>query len=172
MPWLCCFKPEGYVSVRDGETKVGQRVLIPGRGLLAPDCQHSSDETPPPTKKQRGDNPTEVLESLLSLAKHSGATFAILGVHEDVGPRANFGRGGALPSVSVAFRVYESVCFHFAIYLSIYFPFLRYNFIHSSPNINGIGWDNQLSGQVGHRGVWVCAFVRSSAIAKTRMQAL
>ena len=90
--------------MRDGETKVGQRVLIPGRGLLAPDCHHSSDETPPPTKKQRGDNPTEVLESLLSLAKHSGATFAILGVHEDVGPRANFGRGGAGGAFDAAMR--------------------------------------------------------------------
>ena len=24
----------------------------------------------------------------------------------------------------------------------------RYNFVHSSPNVNGIAWDNQLSGQV------------------------
>lgn len=30
----------------------------------------------------------------------------------------------------------------------------RYNFIHSSPNVNGIGWDNQLSGQVGYGNVF------------------
>jgi hypothetical protein len=31
---------------------------------------------------------------------------------------------------------------------------VRYNFVHSSPNVNSIGWDNQLSGQIGYGNVF------------------
>ncbi|MGL5391505.1 MAG: formimidoylglutamase [Shewanella sp.] len=57
------------VSPRAGETKLGQCVHVAHR-------EHS-------------------LTTTLATAKAHGARFAILGVGEDIGPRANFGRAGA-----------------------------------------------------------------------------
>ncbi|AQS38195.1 arginase family hydrolase, arginase/agmainase/formiminoglutamate hydrolase [Shewanella psychrophila] len=57
------------VSIRDGETKLAQTV-------------HCSDGS-------------SHLSETLDNAKASGVRFAILGIGEDIGPRANLGRGGA-----------------------------------------------------------------------------
>ncbi|MGI1944200.1 formimidoylglutamase [Shewanella glacialipiscicola] len=57
------------VSVRNGETKLGQ-------------CVHLANHEHP-------------LETILVTARAHGARFAIIGVSEDIGPRANLGRGGA-----------------------------------------------------------------------------
>ncbi|MCL1139285.1 formimidoylglutamase [Shewanella pneumatophori] len=57
------------LSTRDGETKLGQQVQ------LASAAQSIADN--------------------LSQAKTNGARFVILGIGEDIGPRANLGRGGA-----------------------------------------------------------------------------
>ncbi|MCK8045793.1 formimidoylglutamase [Shewanella sp. 1CM18E] len=57
------------LSTRDGETKLGQQVQ------LASAAQSLADN--------------------LSQAKTNGARFVILGIGEDIGPRANLGRGGA-----------------------------------------------------------------------------
>ena len=57
------------LNTRDGETKLGQRVQL---------ADHNLD-----------------LSSNLALAKQNGARFALIGIGEDIGPRANLGRGGA-----------------------------------------------------------------------------
>jgi len=57
------------VSPRAGETKLGQ-------------CVHLA-------------HPEHSLETTLATAKAHGAQFAIIGVGEDIGPRANLGRAGA-----------------------------------------------------------------------------
>ncbi|MCG9698225.1 formimidoylglutamase [Shewanella sp. Isolate11] len=57
-------------SLRDGETKLGQTL-------------HS----------YQGKTP---LAEALTEAKNNGARFAIIGIGEDIGPRANLGRGGAI----------------------------------------------------------------------------
>lgn len=58
-----------FFTARPGETKLGQTV-------------------------QRINGQTNFEESLKA-AVEKGAKFAILGVPEDIGPRANYGRGGA-----------------------------------------------------------------------------
>ena len=65
-----------FLKVRPGETKVGQALqLLPPSG---------NDDT--------------VTEFLLHLQKvvMNGARFAIIGIPEDIGPRANLGRGDFL----------------------------------------------------------------------------
>lgn len=57
-----------YLSPRVGETRIGQQLLVPGQLDLA---------------------------SSLEALKQQGARFALLGIPEDIGPRANLGRGGA-----------------------------------------------------------------------------
>ncbi len=58
---------DGFISSRPGETKLGERIYTLG----------------------------EFTEDALAMAYRSGARFAILGIPEDIGPRANHGRGGA-----------------------------------------------------------------------------
>ena len=65
-----------YVSKRDGETKIGQTL-------------HCYDGQTP-------------LTQALSQAKDKGARFAIIGIGEDIGPRANLGRGGAVDAFDAA----------------------------------------------------------------------
>ncbi|AAN57170.2 formimidoylglutamase [Shewanella oneidensis MR-1] len=66
------------VSPRAGETKIGQ-------------CVHLA-------------NGEHSLESILATAKAHGAQFAIVGVGEDIGPRANLGRGGATDAFTTSMR--------------------------------------------------------------------
>ncbi|MGL4219310.1 MAG: arginase family protein, partial [Shewanella sp.] len=66
------------VSPRAGETKIGQ-------------CVHLA-------------NGEHSLESILATAKAHGAQFAIVGVGEDIGPRANLGRGGANDAFTTSMR--------------------------------------------------------------------
>ena len=61
-----------YTSIRPGETRIGQQLLTPSPLNLT-------------------DNLTK---SLIELKKR-GAKFVILGIAEDIGPKANLGRGGA-----------------------------------------------------------------------------
>lgn len=56
-------------GARMGENKIGQMIQIP--------------------------NPEHSLNDLLANAKNKGIRFIILGIGEDIGPRANLGRGGA-----------------------------------------------------------------------------
>ncbi|WP_394130191.1 formimidoylglutamase [Shewanella maritima] len=67
-----------HLKPRDGEIKLGQQVQ-----LLPQD---------------------KSLDQSLLLAKQSGAKFALIGIAEDVGPRANLGRGGA----NIAFNAFLS----------------------------------------------------------------
>ncbi|WP_298771504.1 formimidoylglutamase [uncultured Shewanella sp.] len=67
-------------GARIGETKLGQVVQTP--------------------------TPDHALEAILDKAKNEGARFVILGIGEDIGPRANLGRGGATDA-------YESGISHF-----------------------------------------------------------
>ena len=60
---------EGLLSPRAGETKIGQQVLLLDDSLS--------------------------FSNALLKAKANGARFVLLGVGEDIGPRANLGRGGA-----------------------------------------------------------------------------
>ena len=62
-------KLQSLLNTRNGETKLGQRVVLPEVNLA--------------------------LDSNLNHAKTSGVRFVILGIGEDIGPRANLGRGGA-----------------------------------------------------------------------------
>ncbi|PKG74971.1 arginase [Shewanella sp. GutCb] len=62
-------KLESLFAPRAGETKLGQRVHIP--------------------------TATDNLSTILAQAKTGGARFAIIGIGEDIGPRANLGRGGS-----------------------------------------------------------------------------
>ncbi|MCE9685942.1 formimidoylglutamase [Shewanella sp. AS16] len=64
------------LSPREGETRLGQTVLLPAQELP--------------------------LAEALAAAKAEGARFAILGVGEDLGPRANLGRGGATDAFDAA----------------------------------------------------------------------
>ncbi|BDA59052.1 formimidoylglutamase [Shewanella sp. DNRA4] len=66
------------VSPRAGETKIGQ-------------CVHLANHEHP-------------LETILTTAKAHGAQFAIVGVGEDIGPRANLGRGGATDAFTTSMR--------------------------------------------------------------------
>lgn len=66
------------VSVRNGETKLGQ-------------CVHLANHEHP-------------LETILVTARAHGASFAIIGVSEDIGPRANLGRGGAIDAFTASMR--------------------------------------------------------------------
>jgi len=66
------------VSPRVGETKIGQ-------------CVHLANHEHP-------------LETILTTAKAHGAQFAIVGVGEDIGPRANLGRGGATDAFTTSMR--------------------------------------------------------------------
>ncbi|MCH1930186.1 formimidoylglutamase [Shewanella sp. A25] len=66
------------VSPRAGETKIGQ-------------CVHLA-------------NNENSLNAILATAKAHGAQFAILGVGEDIGPRANLGRGGATDAFTTSLR--------------------------------------------------------------------
>ncbi|MGI2215393.1 formimidoylglutamase [Shewanella baltica] len=66
------------VSPRTGETKLGQ-------------CVHLA-------------NHEHTLETILATAKAHGASFAIFGVGEDIGPRANLGRGGATDAFTTSMR--------------------------------------------------------------------
>jgi arginase family enzyme len=59
-----------FIVSREGETKIGQTL-------------HCYDGKTP-------------LDEALSQAKAQGARFAIIGIGEDIGPRANLGRGGAV----------------------------------------------------------------------------
>jgi formiminoglutamase len=65
--YLTSINPLDYVSKREGEIKLGE-----GIGFLSNDC-----------------------DSLESAITNSSATHVILGVPEDIGPRANLGSGGA-----------------------------------------------------------------------------
>ena len=58
---------DGFISSRPGETKLGERIYTLG----------------------------EFSDNALTMANRSGVRFAILGIPEDIGPRANHGRGGA-----------------------------------------------------------------------------
>lgn len=61
----------GRMSVRQGEVKIGQSLqYLPAVGSLN--------------------------ERVLTAAVEGGARFALLGIPEDIGPRANFGKGGAV----------------------------------------------------------------------------
>ncbi|MFV7768772.1 formimidoylglutamase [Shewanella marisflavi] len=67
---------QGFVAQREGETKIGQTLhCYEGKGSLS---EH------------------------LEQAKANGARFAILGIGEDIGPRANLGRGGAIDGFEAA----------------------------------------------------------------------
>lgn len=69
---------QSLTSIRPGEVKVGETLrLLSG--------EHGGD----------GGCDTTQLQMDLQAAKQSSCRFAILGVPEDVGPRANLGRGGA-----------------------------------------------------------------------------
>lgn len=57
-----------FISQRIGETKIGQQLLLPN---------------------------INDLQSTLSDFKKQGAKFVLLGIPEDIGPRANLGRGGS-----------------------------------------------------------------------------
>ena len=57
------------LSLRDGETKLGENIQLLDAG--------------------------QPLEASAKSAKANGARFALLGITEDIGPRANLGRGGA-----------------------------------------------------------------------------
>ncbi|GIU45156.1 formimidoylglutamase HutG [Shewanella colwelliana] len=65
-----------FVAKREGETKIGQTL-------------HCYDGQTPLTKA-------------LSQAKDKGVKFAIIGIGEDIGPRANLGRGGAIDAFDAA----------------------------------------------------------------------
>ncbi|WP_299007274.1 formimidoylglutamase [uncultured Shewanella sp.] len=67
-------------GARIGETKLGQTAHTP--------------------------EPNHSLEAILNKAKNKGVRFVILGIEEDIGPRANLGRGGAT-------YAYESGISHF-----------------------------------------------------------
>jgi formiminoglutamase len=68
---------QSITSCRPGETKVGETLrLLTGESV-------------------DGGCDMKQLQQDLKLAKQSNCRFAILGVPEDVGPRANLGRGGA-----------------------------------------------------------------------------
>lgn len=69
---LNVFKPQDvreYYSVRTGETKIGEEIKTLPNGVF---CAKSLNE-----------------------ARQAGARFALFGIPEDIGPRANCGRGGA-----------------------------------------------------------------------------
>ncbi len=66
------------VNPRNGETKLGQ-------------CVHLA-------------NHEHSLTTILATAKAHGAQFAIVGVGEDIGPRANLGRGGATNAFTTSMR--------------------------------------------------------------------
>ncbi|MBR9727537.1 formimidoylglutamase [Shewanella intestini] len=68
LPYTHCAL-QTQLSPRDGEVKIGQQVQL-------------LDAQMP-------------LEQALTKAKSAGARFAIIGIAEDIGPRANLGRGGA-----------------------------------------------------------------------------
>lgn len=73
------------VKVRPGETKVGQSLK-----LL-------------PTNSEYDNNGAQFSVDLERIVKE-GARYAILGIPEDIGPRANLGRGGAHEAFSVFLR--------------------------------------------------------------------
>ena len=58
-----------FQQQRDGETRLGETLLLP--------------------------DPTLPLADALRLAKKAGAVYVLLGIPEDIGPRANLGNGGA-----------------------------------------------------------------------------
>lgn len=67
---------QGFVAKREGETKIGQTV-------------HCYEGKAP-------------LNEHLAKAKVDGVRFVILGIGEDIGPRANLGRGGAVDGFEAA----------------------------------------------------------------------
>ncbi|MCE9679934.1 formimidoylglutamase [Shewanella sp. AS1] len=69
-----------YTNTREGETKLGQKL-------------HCYDGKTP-------------LADALTAAKNSGVRFVILGVGEDIGPRANLGRGGATDAFEATLSVW------------------------------------------------------------------
>ena len=59
----------GNVSVRNGETRIGQSICLP--------------------------EPNQTLQQQLEIARQQGCRYVLLGIPEDIGPRANLGQGGA-----------------------------------------------------------------------------
>jgi formiminoglutamase len=81
MTQLIHFTPDDLtrlLSPRAGETKIGQRVQLLDAQLARP--------------------------AALAQARQAGARFAIIGVGEDIGPRANLGRGGATDAFEPAVK--------------------------------------------------------------------
>ncbi|MGS0682742.1 formimidoylglutamase [Shewanella sp. 125m-7] len=81
MTYLSLFdqdKLSSLLTTRHGETKLGQTVLLPDLTLD--------------------------LLGILTHAKAHGARFAIIGIGEDIGPRANIGRGGATDAFDSAMK--------------------------------------------------------------------
>lgn len=69
---------QSLTSFRPGETKIGETMrLLSGESIVEGGCDMTQ------------------LQTDLQKAKKNGSRFAILGVPEDVGPKANLGRGGA-----------------------------------------------------------------------------